>query len=268
MNVLSIKPGKEHYVYEKQPYIEVPMKMHYVYHKENLLIIIFAANNYIMKRLLVFLLLFQSLTFYGQTTNEQDFVELIKELHQVKKADRRMQMAFWLPYEYWEIAFKNTETITPEIAQQILSIIKDYNIFLINDLMVNEYDGFVSKSSAEILPGLALSDAAGNRYLPLPDNMISAEMKSLESALMPFLAKTIGQLGDGMIISYFPVKDKNGKLLLSAKGKDHFKIQQGEATYEWKLPLTALSPAIFCPIDKEKLNARWNYCPTHGVQIK
>lgn len=221
-----------------------------------------------MKRLLVFLFLFQSLNFYGQATNEQDFVELIKELYQVKKADRRMQMAFWLPYEYWEIAFKHTETITPEVAQQILSIIKDYNIFLVNDLMINEYDGLISKSSAEILSDLALSDAKGNRYLPLPENLISPEMKSLESALMPFLAKTIGQLGDGMSISYFPVKDKNGKPFLDAKGKGHFKVQQGGATYEWKLPLTSLSPAIFCPVDKEKLNARWNYCPTHGVKIK
>lgn len=221
-----------------------------------------------MKRLLVFLFLFQSLNFYGQAANEQDFIELIKELHQVKKADRRMQVAFWLPNEYWEMAFKHTESVTPEVVQQILSIIKDYNIFLVNDLLINEYDGFISKSSAEILSDLALSDAKGNRYLPLPENMISAEMKSLESALMPFLAKTIGQLGDGMIISYFPVKDKNGKPILDAKGKGHFNVLQGGATYEWKLPLTSLSPAIFCPVDKEKLNARWNYCPTHGVKIK
>lgn len=221
-----------------------------------------------MKKLLAFLLLFQSLTFYGQTANEQDFLDLVKELYQVKKSDRRMQMVFWLPNEYWEVAFKHSKTTTPEVTEQVLSIIKDYNIFLVNDLSVNEYDGFISKSKAEILPDLALSDAAGNRYLPLPENMISTEMKSLESVLMPFLAKTIGQLGDGMTILYFPIKDKNGKPLLAAKEKGHFNIQQGGATFEWKLPLMAFSPAIFCPIDKEKLNTHWNYCPTHGVKVK
>lgn len=221
-----------------------------------------------MRRLLVFLLLFQSLTFYGQTANEQEFMELIKELYHVKKNDRKIQMAFWLPYEYWEIAFKHSESITPEVSQQILSIVKDYNIFLVNNLVINEYDGLISKGRAEILSDLALTDGAGNRYLPLAEDRITTEMKSLESALMPFLAKTIGQLGDGMIILYFPVKDKNGKPFLNAKGKGDFNIQQGGATFEWKLPLAAFSPPIFCPIDQEKLNARWNYCPTHGVKVK
>jgi hypothetical protein len=44
-------------------------------------------------------------------------------------------------------------------------------------------------------------------------------------------------------------------------------IEGKDDVFEWKLPLTTLSPPKFCPVGKERVQANWKYCPWHGVKL-
>jgi hypothetical protein len=40
-----------------------------------------------------------------------------------------------------------------------------------------------------------------------------------------------------------------------------------DKVFEWKLPLTSLSPPKYCPAGKERVQANWKYCPWHRVKL-
>ena len=72
---------------------------------------------------------------------------------------------------------------------------------------------------------------------------------------------------------FFPATNKMAKPVADPLAPGSFsivvaKLLDGkDKTYEWKLPLTALSPPKYCPVGKERVQANWMYCPWHGVKL-
>lgn len=62
---------------------------------------------------------------------------------------------------------------------------------------------------------------------------------------------------------YSPLANK--KIDVKKEGK--FSMLMDKTEYKWRLPLSSLLPPRLCPIDDEKLNGAWKFCPTHGVEL-
>lgn len=219
-----------------------------------------------MKKIITLLLCCYCSAGFAQTFKDVDFTEFVRDIQIWKKDNNRMQLVWWLPNEYWKVAFSQTNTVPPEVAGKVQDMIKDYVIICAGDMKFIKTELFF-KTKNEILPVLSLTDSAGKKYYPLAAKDITEDAVMVEEILKPMFSKIIGQMGAGINIFYFKVKDKNGKNIIDPYAKELFTVNMGETAFTWQLPIVSLLPPKFCPVDKEKMKGNWNFCPVHGDKL-
>ena len=80
-------------------------------------------------------------------------------------------------------------------------------------------------------------------------------------------------MGQNIQLLFFAATNKLAPPIADPKAPGNFsvvltKVFDGrDKVFEWKLPLTALSPPEFCPVGKERVQANRKYCPWHGVKL-
>ena len=95
----------------------------------------------------------------------------------------------------------------------------------------------------------------------------------LPEILQAFFRKQLGEMGQNMNILFFPAKTRDGAPLADPQGNGSLfavirkVVGVDERVFEWKLPLTSLSPPKFCPVGGEKVEASWIFCPWHGNRL-
>ena len=101
----------------------------------------------------------------------------------------------------------------------------------------------------------------------------SQEAKNLSAILKPVLSAALGKAGENFELLFFPAQNRTGATIADARDKGTFSVVLKnlvgvpESVYQWRLPLTSISPPKFCPVGKERVNANWDYCPWHGVSL-
>lgn len=221
-----------------------------------------------MKNILVLLLLGISTIATAQSLKEVSLPDFIKEILQMKKEEKRTQLIWWLPAEYWAISISQISSISPDVAAEINATVKDYVIVCVNDMVSNGTAPLSYKTEKEILADFSLVDSSNKVFYPLLENEISPEGLRLKERFTPLFMRTLGQLGAGMSVFFFKVQDEHGENIIDARKNGTFKIIQGGKTFAWDLPLSTLVSPKFCPIDNQQMNGKWQYCPMHGVKLK
>lgn len=84
----------------------------------------------------------------------------------------------------------------------------------------------------------------------------------------PVLVNMLGPMGQNMHFFLFSSKKKNGQEIAVAKREGAFSVKLDKREFKWRLPLGSLLPPKVCPIDGEKLNGAWKFCPWHGVALR
>jgi hypothetical protein len=221
-----------------------------------------------MKKVLVIVLMFFCFQSFAQSAEDVDIIQLIRELQITKKENNHMQLVWWLPNAYWDIALKQTNTVSAEVAETIKEIVKDYSFFCIADMTVTGTSGFAYKDAKDIANNLSLIDSSNKKYSPLDDSEIPMDLLRVRDYLKPFLAKTMGQVGSGITICLFKTLDEKGKNMFNPYKAQKFTIKLYDQSFNWELPLPALLPPRFCPVDNEPMKGNWEYCPIHGAKLK
>lgn len=197
-----------------------------------------------------------------------DAPDLLHETQQAVGERGYAGLVWWIPFEFW------TQTAAahglPAQAAENVKALKDYTVVGIFLAQVSDYGEFHYVTPAELRQKVMLRDAAGNEYRPIPP---SADAKTVAAILKPVLANAMGPAGENFEVLFFPAQDKNGEPIADATKKGAFAVilrdppGLPESVYEWRLPLTSVSPPKYCPVGKERVQANWDYCPWHGVPL-
>jgi hypothetical protein len=202
----------------------------------------------------------------GQS-EEVNLIDLIKEIQIWDKQGKKMRMAWWIPTEYWKVALAGYKEIPPGTVDQISNLLADYMFIAAADVSV-EVNGSMSFSSeTDIRKSINLIDSNGKKYQPLPAADIRSEVITMAETMKPMFAQTLGQMGQGIQLYFFKVKDNKNMNLISAKQAGNFKVQHSNCEFSWSLPLSTLLPPKYCPVDKQKMQGNWQYCPIHGQKL-
>lgn len=179
-------------------------------------------------------------------------------------------LIWWIPYEFW--VKSAVERGTPaEKAEQTFAPLKNYTIICVFAAKVGSFGALDFVSAADIEKNVVLRDADGKEYSNIQDP--SQDAKNLAAIIKPVLAAAIGKAGENMQILFFPGRTKEGALIADASHKGQFFVVvrnivgDPETVYLWRLPLTSVLPAKYCPVGKERVNLNWEYCPWHGVAL-
>lgn len=195
--------------------------------------------------------------------NVDDFLASIQKTHD---AGDTMKMAFWLPTEFWDIVNRNTPEYDSNGVKLLETMVEDYIILAVVEGYFST-NGGIFKTEAELRETISLIDKDNRVYVPLSAIEVSKPLQHVISTIKPLLSNQLGELGKGFNFFYFKVKDGSNNNLISAQQKGEFTVRLNHSVFKWNLPLAAYQPTKVCPVDKQKMNAEWSYCPYHGNKV-
>ncbi len=210
---------------------------------------------------------FVSIRLAAQDYSKVVSTEFYKDLQIWKNEGNTMRLAWWMPSEYWDIAFEGNATISPEVKNEIKSAFSNYSIFCMADLEHIDYNTTNFKTYAELKKTFSVIDSAGKVFFAEDENKVSPVTLEMGNLLKPFLSNLIGKVGEGVSIFYVRNINAEGKKMLDPIKKNTFKVTLSGQEFEWQLPLSSLLPKKYCPIDNKEMNGSWYYCPIHGVKL-
>ncbi len=196
--------------------------------------------------------------------------DLLQETQRPIRGNNYAGLVWWIPVEFWQRAMQQGG-ITAESAAEQLKPFRDYVMVAVVVGKIGAFGSITFATADQLRANTILRDSTGGSYPALAK--VAPEAENLASMLKPVFANSVGKMGEAVEILFFPAKSASGQWLADPRQKGSFAIVvkdlagKPESAFEWRLPLTALSPAKFCPVGKERVDANWNYCPWHGVPL-
>jgi len=220
-----------------------------------------------MKVIIVSILCFLSSSILAQNYSKIEMTEFYKDLQIWKKQDDKMLLAWWLPSEYWAIAFEGNSSVSKEVKNKIKTAFSNYSVFCMADIKYIDYNTTTHKSYTDLKKTFSVIDSSGKVISAQEENKLPDETLEMGNLLKPFLSNLIGKVGDGISIFYVKNIDANGNKLFNPFTENSFKVTLSGQEFQWQLPLPSLLPKKHCPTDNKEMNGSWNYCPIHGVKL-
>ena len=203
----------------------------------------------------------------AQDYSKIEVTELYKDLQIWKKEDNKMLLAWWLPSEYWSIAFEGNTSVSSEVKNQIKSAFSNYSVFCVADIKYIDYNTTSHKTYEDLRKTFSVIDSSRKVILAEDENKMPAETLKMGNLLKPFLSNLIGKVGEGISIFYVKNKDAKGNKIFNPFKQNAFTVSLSGQKFQWQLPLPSLLPKKYCPTDNKEMNGSWNYCPIHGVKL-
>jgi len=199
-----------------------------------------------------------------------DYIALVREINQTPREPGYTGLIWWVPVEFWEKSAERSGVPAEKAREQFKSL-RTYTLIVagVGKMGLGNVNWV---SETELRSHLKLRDAAGNDYEAFQN--VSADAAGLTTIIKPVLANMTGTMGQNVQVYFFPAADKMGNPIANPLAPGSFSVVitnilgVKESVYEWKLPLTSLSPPKYCPVGKERMEANWKYCPWHGVKLE
>jgi hypothetical protein len=198
-----------------------------------------------------------------------DFSAFIKETQQSPSEAGYAGLVWWIPTEYWEISSQRSG-LSEETAKQRFAPLRKYTVVAValGKVGIGTIDWF---PEPDIRSNVVLRDSEGNTYPPV--QKVSGDAEGLAAVLRPVFSNILGTMGQNIQLLFFPATDKMARPIADPMTSGGFSIVLAklidgkDKAFEFRLPLTALSPPKYCPVGKERVQANWKYCPWHGVKL-
>lgn len=198
-----------------------------------------------------------------------DFSAFIRETQQSPSEPGYAGLVWWIPTEYWEISSQRNGT-TEKRAKEEFAPLRKYTVVAValGKIGVGNINWI---SEPEIRSSVFLRDSEGNTYPAV--QKLTGDAEGLAAMLKPVFGNILGTMGQNIQLMFFPASNKMSKLIADPSASGGFSvilsklIDGKDKVFEWKLPLTTLSPPKYCPVGKERVQANWKYCPWHGVKL-
>ena len=200
---------------------------------------------------------------------EIDFSALVKETQQTPNEPGYAGLIWWIPTDYWVISAQRSG-LAEDKAKQRFAPLEKYTIVAVavGKIGIGNIDWVPEPTIRE---NVVLRDSDGNTYQPV--QKLTGDAEGLATIIKPIFANILGPMGQNIQLLFFAGSNKMAKPIADPTAAGSFsvvitKLVDGkDKVFEWKLPLTTLSPPKYCPVGKERVQANWKYCPWHGVKL-
>lgn len=195
--------------------------------------------------------------------------DIIKETQRTIGGKNSVGLVWWLPTEFWEQSALQQGSSVDQ-ARSTFAPIREYTMIIVavGKMGIGNINWY---PESEIRSNTSLRDSGGHAYQPLTE--ISSDAQGISSIIKPVLANILGPMGQNIQVLFFPAKSADGKIIANPTAGGSFSVRisnltsQKDSDFEWRLPLTSLSPPRFCPVGHERVQADWKFCPWHGVTL-
>jgi len=201
-------------------------------------------------------------------TENIDFSKLMKDIAITKASTHEIEAAIWMPTIYWEVVARDNPNFTTEVVEQIKSLVDDYVIVCYVKTKLND-----NTLSFEPILGSALRkklvlEFNEKSYKPLYYNDLPDDVQKIKDILEPMFSKMLGELGSGMNVLFFEVKDREGNNLIDPSKNGSFSLKYEESLITYNLPLPSLCEDKICKTDDVIFPGNYVFCPFHGTKLE
>ena len=190
-----------------------------------------------------------------------------------------MALTWWIPYEYWAVAFLADKSMSPAVREQALSILRGFSLIAVVQADIDDRGmfGFYDQAQVASAMRVTFTSGAGTREL-VPKAEVGPELMQLLGFLKPVLASAMGNLGANMHFFVFDDVDAGPGAERAATGRllDPYAVSTLKVALRTKAGVELLGSvetpvdALFVPrrcANGKPAHVSWNYCPWDGKPL-
>ncbi len=201
-------------------------------------------------------------------------VDFTTETQQMSSEAAVLDMAWWIPVEFWEAVLRQDSTVPREQGDAMLEVMRPYFVVVVVQADISPFGSFTFIPEARIEEGLSLiyTDEEGDQSELTVLETTNPDFELLLLQLGPVLANAMGNLGENFNFYAFSAVDKNGNRVASPFEPGRLRVslnarEDADPTvFEFEAPLDALFVPRICPNGKPA-HISWNYCPWDGTRL-
>lgn len=194
-----------------------------------------------------------------------DVQAIVADTQWLSRSDKSMRFVWWIPPAFWRSSMPGGTS--REQVEQLVRILSPYTLIAVAQGEVGPL-GIVTWTDEEAIRSrLTILDATAREYAPVASDQINADARTIAAVLKPVLSNLVGPMGQNMYFVYFPSLTPAGTPIVDPLVEGSFTVKMGGEVHRWRLPLGSLLPQKVCPVDGERLNGAWKYCPVHGKEL-
>jgi hypothetical protein len=171
-----------------------------------------------------------------------------------------------MPDEYWSTSFNNHSALNPEAARELTASFRRYTIvFAVDGKIVPGGLTFVDPDKLASI--VTIEDGSGTRYKSIDLAALDPLFRDVLKESRALLARTMGELGEGLAVLAFPGADAHGKPIAQASGSGTFFVNLNDVRVRYQLPLGSVLPPQFDPRTGEQFPGNYQFNPFTGVRL-
>ena len=206
---------------------------------------------------------------YGQekrALKDLDLDEILAETQFMSDSEDYMEMVWWIPTEYWEAVYANDTTITPDQAQEIVSLLEQNDLIAVVRGKIGMFGG-VNFDDYETIRNSFDFTYESVKYQPMDPKDLNPDLSNFLSIIKPMLSNMMGNFGENLHILVYR-KPGSNKAVIDPFSKKNITFGLGKFETNITLPLGSLLKRKICPEDNVLHTAKWNFCPFHGTALE
>lgn len=201
-------------------------------------------------------------------------VDFTNETQQMSSEAAVLDMAWWIPVEFWEAVLRQDPSVPKEQADAMLEVMQPYFLVVVVQADISPFGAFTFIPASRIEDGLRLTytDARGTRSDLEVLETTNPDFEMLLLQLGPILANAMGNLGENFNFYAFAALDKNGRRIASPFEPGRIRVSltaredAAPTVFEFDAPLDSLFVPRMCSNGKPA-HISWNYCPWDGSRL-
>ena len=199
-------------------------------------------------------------------TTAERLEALNQETRQQLNASGVADFVWWLPTEWWRLALSGNETVPEPFLQRTEAALARYTLVLIAHGNASP-DTLTWTDETALRTQVALLDRDGRDYSPVATELVAEDARAAVDAIRPSFAGLLGPAGRNFHFFFFPSTTDTGTAIADPRLPGEISVRVVNQRYRWRLPLGSLLPEKRCPVDGERLNGGWLFCPWHGDRL-
>lgn len=197
---------------------------------------------------------------------------LATDLQAVDAGDRKLDLIWWIPVEFWEATFRQNQDLPEAQADEILGILRNHSVLAVVQADISTIGAFHFFEKETVMNGLKIEaiDAGGNSQTISHTEPSDPDVRLMLDQLKPILSQAMGNLGQNLYFLPLPAFDDDGERLPSPyeSGLVRVTLKRGKtsSTLDLGLPADSLFVPRPCPNGKPA-HVSWAYCPWSGKKL-
>lgn len=198
---------------------------------------------------------------------KQQMNAIIRDTQKQGSRAGRITIVWWIPPEFWRAAMAASGIVPVDKAEEMLSSIRDVNVFMVIDGKVGPFAAPDFAPAEEVQRNISLTDTQ-NMIVPLiPEVKQIVAIRNMISMMKPIFANMLGEFGRNLLFVVFEGINNDGSRRIDPLKPGSFTVKLNTEEFRWRLPLGSLLPAKKCPRCNDVFPGNYAFCPFDATPL-